>query len=174
MVYTAIQYMDKPLGSAPAAPAALDASDLAAMIHAGRFADLEMKTREALRGQPNSGLAWKALGVSLSLQGKDALHALAMAATLLPDDAEAHGNLGNALHGLGRLDEAAASDARVLALRPDLAEAHSNLGNTLRALGRLEDAAASYSRALALKPGCAVTHHNKGNALLELERFEDR
>jgi tetratricopeptide (TPR) repeat protein len=165
--------MDKPLGSAPAGPAALDANDLAAMIHAGRFADLEMKTREALRGQPNSGLAWKALGVSLTLQGKDALHALAMAATLLPDDAEAHGNLGNALHGLGRLEEAATSYARVLALRPDLAEAHSNLGNTLRALGRLEDAAASYSRALALEPGCAVTHHNKGNALLELARFED-
>jgi tetratricopeptide (TPR) repeat protein len=163
------------LAAASSAPpvADLDASDLAAMIHAGRYADLETKTREIVRGQPNCGLAWKALGVSLTRQGKDALHALAVAATLLPDDAEAHANLGNALHGLGRLVEAAASYARTLALRPDFAEAHSNLGNTLRGLGRLEDAAASYSRALALKPDCAVTHHNKGNALLELERFED-
>jgi Flp pilus assembly protein TadD len=42
------------------------------MIQAGRYADLETKTREALRGQPNSGLAWKALGVCFG-DGGDAV-----------------------------------------------------------------------------------------------------
>ena len=48
-----------------------------------------------------------------------------------PTDAEAHNNLGVALHEQGRLDEAIAACRRALALRPDYAEAHSNLGVAL-------------------------------------------
>ena len=55
-----------------------------------------------LAAHPESGFVWKALGVSLWMQGKDALHALEKAADLSTDDAEAHGNLGNALRALGR------------------------------------------------------------------------
>jgi tetratricopeptide (TPR) repeat protein len=163
MVYTA-RHMDKP---------DLDASDLAAMIHAGRYADLETKTREIVRGRPDCGLAWKALGVSLTLQGKDGLHALAMAATLLPDDAEAHGNLGNALRRLGRFEEAVASYCRALELKPGCAVTHHNKGNALLELERFEEAAASYSRALALMPDLAEAHSNLGNALRSLGRLDE-
>ena len=166
-----------PAVSAAASPAPvaqdLDASELAAMIHAGRYADLETKTREALRAQPDNGLAWKALGVSLILQGKDALHALTRAATLLPDDAEAQSNLGHTLRGLGRLEDAAASYSRALALKPGCAVTQHNMGNTLLELERFEDAAASYSRALALKPDLAEAHSNLGNALRSLGRFDE-
>jgi tetratricopeptide (TPR) repeat protein len=161
------------LAAASSLPAAnLDASDLAAMIHAGRYTDVETKTREIVLEQPNCGLAWKALGVSLTLQGKEALHALAMAATLLPDDAEAHGNLGHALRGLGRLEDAAASYSRALALKPGCAVTHHNKGNALLGLERFEDAAASYSRALALNPDLAEAHSNLGNALRSLGRLD--
>jgi tetratricopeptide (TPR) repeat protein len=163
------------LAAASSAPPAaeLDASDLAAMIHAGRYAELETRTREVLRGQPNCGLAWKALGVSLTLQGKDAVHALAMAATLLPDDAEAHSNLGHTLRGLGRLEDAVASYSRALALKPGCVVTQHNMGNALLELERFEDAAASYSRALALKPELAEAHSNLGNALHRLGRFDE-
>jgi tetratricopeptide (TPR) repeat protein len=165
-----------PAASAAAAsvpPADLDASELAAMIQAGRYAELETKTREALRGQPNSGLAWKALGVALILQRKDALQALTMAATLLPDDAEAQSNLGHTQRGLGRLEDAAASYSRSLALKPGCAVTHHNMGNTLLELERFEDAAASYSRALALEPDLAEAHCNLGNALRSLGRLDE-
>ena len=63
--------------------APVDLNELLALIHTGRYGDLETKTRELLERQPDSGLAWKALGVSLTMQGKDALHALKRATELL-------------------------------------------------------------------------------------------
>ena len=49
--------------------------------------------------------------------------------TLRPDSAEARYNLGIALKGQGKLDEAAACYRQALELKPDFAEAHNNLGN---------------------------------------------
>jgi predicted O-linked N-acetylglucosamine transferase (SPINDLY family) len=107
------------------------------------------------------------------VQGKDGLPALRRAADLLPDDAEAHTNLGNALQALGQLDAAVVSCRRALEIKPDLAEAHSNLGNVLRDLGHLEDAVASYRRALEIKPDFAEAHSNLGNALRDFGEFDD-
>ena len=58
----------------------------------------------------------------------------------MPDYAEAHNNLGNALKGLGKLDEAVASYHKALAIKPDLADAHSNLAIVLNSCGRQSEA----------------------------------
>ncbi len=140
-----------------------DLERLAALVNAGRYAELEDAARELTRrNPPAAGFAWKALSFALSKQGKDALHALENAAQLMPDDAEAQGNLGNALRALGRFEEAAASHRRAIAIKPDYAEAHNNLGSTLRDLGRLEEAAECFRRALSIGPGFAVAHNNLG------------
>src|ERR1700733_12854499 len=144
-----------------------DVDEFVAMIRAGRFEDLEATARGLIQREPNSGLAWKALSVSLTMQGKDALHAMTQAATLLPADPEAHSNLGNALHGLRRLDEAVASFRRALEMKADFAEACNNLGNALRGLGRLDEAVVSYRRALEIKPCYPEACNNLGNALLD-------
>jgi tetratricopeptide (TPR) repeat protein len=150
-----------------------DTSQLVAMINAGRYVELEAKSRELLERQPNSGVVWQILGLSLSRQGKDALQALEMAAQLLPGDPGAHNNLGNALGRLGRLDEAVTSFRRALRLSPDLAEAHQNLGRALLDLRRIDEAAASCRRAIELKPRYAEAHETLGTALLELGQFAD-
>ena len=160
-------------GLAGVAAAAVDMGELVAMIGAGRFADLETTTRGLIRREPNSGLAWKALSVSLTMQGKDALHAMTTAATLLPDDAEAHGNLGNALQSLRRFDDAAASYRRALEIKPDYPEACNNLGSALRGLGRLDEAVASFRRALEMKADFAEACNNLGNALRGLRRLDE-
>ena len=144
---------------------AAEAGRLVAMVNAGRFADVENMARELLERHPNSGFAWKVLGVSLKTRGRDALHALKRAVTLLPDDAEARSNLGNALRDQGQLEEAAASYRRALELKSDYAGAHSNLGNVLLDLGRPDDAITSYRRALQIRPDYAETHNNLGIAL---------
>jgi tetratricopeptide (TPR) repeat protein len=72
-----------------------------------------------------------------------------------PTDASAHSNLGAALRGLGRADEALASYDRALALKPDYAEALNNRANVLHALGRAAEALAGYDRALAVRPDYA-------------------
>lgn len=146
-------------------------SQLVALLNSGRYLDLEAKTRALLVRHPNSGFAWKALGLSLSRQGKDALQALQKATQLLPNDAEAHNNLCSALRRLGQLDQALESGRRALQLKPDFAEAHNNLGNVLLDLGQGDDAVTSYRRALQLKPQYAEAHNNLGKALLELEQL---
>src|ERR1700690_316050 len=135
---------------------------LVALFNAGRHVEVESRARMLVERYPASGLAWKALGASLQAQGKEALTALRKAAEFLPDDAEAHNNLGIALQALGQLDTAVASYRRALEIKPDFAEAHYNQGNALKVLGRLEDAVASYRRALEFKPNCVEAHKNLG------------
>jgi tetratricopeptide (TPR) repeat protein len=154
------------------APTPLDMREVAALISAGRHLELERKARELTARCPASGLAWKVLGVALKLQGKDPLAALSRAIALLPDDAEAHSNLGIALADSGRMDEAMASYRRALALKADYAEVHNHLGNALLDRGRPEEALASYRRALTVKPDFVDAHNNLGNALLQLGQFE--
>ena len=76
-------------------------------------------------------------------------------------------NLGVALQGEQRLDEASAHYRRAIALRADYAPAYSNLGTTLRAKGRLGDAIAAYEQALRLQPAYPDAHYNLANALLD-------
>ena len=151
----------------------VEVNQLFALIHAGRFADLERQARELLDRHPNSGMVWQLLGLALTRQDKDALHALSTAIRLLPNDAGAHNNLGSALARGGRFDVAVESFQRALVLNPDFAEAHNNLGHALLDLGRFDEAAASCRRAVDIKPGYAEAHDNLGSALLSLGRIDD-
>ena len=145
-------------------------SDLVSLFQAGRYAEAEAKVRKALGGQPDSGILWKALSVALTLQGADALHASQQAAALLPEDAEAYANLGNAQLRNARFEDAAAAYIRALEISPHLPEVCSNLGNALRALGRPDEALARYRQALDEKPDFAEAHNNLGNVLRGLGR----
>jgi tetratricopeptide (TPR) repeat protein len=150
-----------------------EVADLVALATACRYPEMEARARELTVSHPSSGLAWKALSVALQMQDKEALQALERAARLLPDDAEAHSNLGAALRRHGRLDQAVASLRRALRMRPDLAEVWNNLGNAERDLGRLDAAVEALREALRLKPGFAKAHNNLGNALLDLGRLDE-
>ena len=161
------------IGRVPRPPAPGDLADLMAMARAGRYADMEARALELTASNPSSGLAWKALGVALQMQGKDALDALERAARLLPGDAEAQSNLGAALRRVGRFDEAVTCLRRALELRPDLPEVWNNLGNAERDLGRPAAALEAFGHALRLKPDLAKAHNNRGNALLDLGKLDD-
>ncbi|TRZ65498.1 MAG: tetratricopeptide repeat protein [Rhodocyclaceae bacterium] len=141
-------------------------SQLVALFNTGRHFELETQALIQLERYPNSGFAWKVLGISLQAQGKArALPALQKATALIPDDAEVHNNLGVALIGLGQAYGALTSCRRAVEIRPAFVEAYINQGNSLKDLGRLDDAAASYRRALRINPDCAEAHSNLGVAL---------
>jgi tetratricopeptide (TPR) repeat protein len=150
-----------------------NASELAAMANSGRYVEMESMARRLVAAQPSTGLGWKALSVSLQMQGKDALQAMERAACLLPNDAESQSNLGAALRRHGRLDEAVACLRQALQTRPDLAEVWNNLGNAERDLGHLDAAVAALGEALRLKPGFAKGHNNLGNALRDLGSLDE-
>jgi len=156
-----------------APPPAADVNALLALYNTRRFAEAESGARALLARYSEFGFGWKLLGGILQIQGKDALSALQKTAQLIPDDPNAHYNLGVALKSAGRLDEAVTHYRRAVKLNPDFAEAHGNLGNTLKDLGQFEEAIASYRRALSIRPDVADTYINLGIALNGLGRLED-
>jgi protein O-GlcNAc transferase len=157
----------------PTAPPAAEVEALLALYNGRRYADTESGTRALLKKYPGFGFGWKLLGGTLQIQGKDALPAFRKVAELMPDDAEAHFNLGVVLKGAGRLDDAAASYRKAIALKADYAEAHSNLGNTLNDLGQHKEAVDSYRHALKIRPADADVHNNLGTALKDLGQLDD-
>jgi protein O-GlcNAc transferase len=145
-------------------------NELVSLFDAARFAEVEDRTCALLKRHPDSGFAWKALGVSLQAQGRDGVSALRRATELLADDAEVHHNLGIILRDRGQHDDAAACFRRALRIRPDFAQAHNNLGSILHAHGQVDDAAASYRLALTHRPDFAQAHSNLG--LIQYARGE--
>ena len=85
----------------------------------------------------------------------------------------AHNNLGLALQGAGRLEEAAAHYRDAIRLRPAYPEALYNLGNVLAAQGRPAEAEAQYERALAFDDRFAAVHNNLGNVLVMQGKVEE-
>ena len=151
----------------------IEMNQLVSLFNAGRYAELESRTRLLVERYPNSGFAWKVLGTCLQVRGKEALLALQKATVLLPDDAEAHYNLGMALQALGQLDGATSSFRRALMINPGDAEVHYNLGNLLHGLGQLDGAVSSFRRALEIKSDFAAAHYNLGNSLRALGQLDD-
>ena len=153
-------------------PSPTEINPLIALYNTGRFAELESRASFLVGQYPEFGFGWKLLGGALQMQGKNALPAFRQAAELMPNEADAHYNLGVALKCFGLLADAAASYRRALKVKPDYAEAHSNLGNVLKDLGHLDEAVASYRRALKLKPDSAEAHNSLGTALKDLGQLD--
>ena len=82
-----------------------------------------------------------------------------------PDNARAQCNLGTALAGSGRSDEAFAHFQKAVAVQPDYAEAHCNVGAGLVRHGQVDEAIDHYRKAIELKPGFAPACYNLGLAL---------
>ncbi len=95
------------------------------------------------------------------------------AIALKPELADAHNNLGIALHAMRRNDEALAAFDRALALNPKLGEAHANKGNVLRELRRYEEALDQYDIAIGMNSALRDAMNNKGITLNEMRRFDE-
>jgi predicted O-linked N-acetylglucosamine transferase (SPINDLY family) len=141
----------------------------------GRLQEAHDLYRQILAARPDHPDALHLLGV-IALQAGDpatAVELIGNAVALNGGIADYHNNLGLALTGLERAEDAVAALERALTCSPDHAIAHNNLGNALKALGRAEAALAAYERALALDPVYVEAHNNRGNALVKLGRPEE-
>jgi len=151
----------------------VEIAQLDVLLRARRYVELERAARALVMRVPEAGVAWKALSLSLALQGKQALDAFTRAAQLLANDAEVHSNLGLAQQRAGRAAAASSSCRRALAINPHYVAAHVNLGHALADLGQLDDAVASYRRAIELKADHAEACLHLGNVLLRLGRLAE-
>ncbi len=144
-----------------------------ALVNADRLSEAEEQSRALLERHPTTGILWKILSVALVRQGKDALQALRNTTELMPEDGEAHRNLGAALYDRGHWAEALLSLQRAMALQPAEASTLLDAANALRKLERPADSVPLYQRALQLDPRDAEAHNNLGNAYLELRQYQN-
>jgi tetratricopeptide (TPR) repeat protein len=146
---------------------------LVSLVQQERLAEAEQRAGALLKSHPDVGMLWKILGIALLRQGKDPLQALRRTTELLPQDAEAHANLGGVLHDQGRWAEALTSLHRALELRPRDLDTLICAANATKALGRARESVALYQRALQIDPRSAEGQNNLGNAFLELAQCAD-
>ena len=92
---------------------------------------------------------------------------------LSPDDARAHNNLGLALAGTGKVEEAIAEYRRSLELDDRSSQTNNNLGSALAETGKMAEATACFERALELDPENPRAHSNMGGALAESGRLQE-
>lgn len=148
-------------------------ASLDTLFFARQYAALENSANALLKSHPDVGGAWKLLGLSLQMQGKDALPAMQKAAELMPADAEIHANLAALLRSRGQLEAAITSGQRALKIKPNFPEAHNNQGVALKEQGQFEAALLHYRKAVELKPDFAEAHNNLGIALQELGQLDN-
>ncbi|MHB8791435.1 MAG: tetratricopeptide repeat protein, partial [Desulfobulbaceae bacterium] len=160
----------------PAAePSPEEIQQLVLLMRQGFYPDVETRARKMTEHFPDSGFAWKILGTSFLLQGRneEALPTLLNALKLLPEDPVLHSNLGLIYYELAWYDTAENHCRLALQFRPDDAIAQNNLGNILQAQGRLDEAEACFRRAIDLNPNVAEAHYNLGHALQTLGRLDE-
>lgn len=92
----------------------------------------------------------------------EAERAFATAATVDPDDAEAHCNRGVALDALCRYEEAIDCYRKALSIRADFMQAYFNMGNAFLSLFRLDEARICFEQVIQLKPDFVPAHLSLG------------
>jgi tetratricopeptide (TPR) repeat protein len=146
---------------------------IADLVNQGRWSEVEHQARALLNTHPNVGMIWKIMSVALVRQGKEALPALRRTTELLPDDAEAHSNLGAALRDQGQWVDAVSSLRRALSIDSNVAATHDTLGTALRGLGQWQDALASFRRALKIRPDYTIALIHAGDTLSSIGRARE-
>jgi tetratricopeptide (TPR) repeat protein len=89
------------------------------------------------------------------------------------DNDIAHSNLGLALDGEGRRQEALAQYQEALRISPDSAEMHNNIADLYYEMGRTNAALDEYDKARKLNPRASFTWINIGNVDAALGRYSE-
>jgi tetratricopeptide (TPR) repeat protein len=85
----------------------------------------------------------------------------------------AHVNLGIALAGKGRPDEAIRQFQEAIRLKPDGVKAYYNLGTALLKKGQIDEAIRQFQETIRLKPDYAQAHNSLGIALARKGQLAD-
>jgi tetratricopeptide (TPR) repeat protein len=140
---------------------------------ASRLPDLARFPRPALAAAAVGVAGLLSAGaVSASLHWKDEVTLFTRVVRTTPGAWMGHDNLGSALAGLGRLDEAMTHYREAIRIKPDYPTAHYNLALLLERSGMEYEAIAQYREAIRKKPGFSEAHNNLG-VLLERSGMAD-
>lgn len=146
------------------------------MLSLGRPVDAATHAQAALsRATSMPDGAVVELGNLLNQTGQHAkaLSLLERTVEIVPESADAHKYLADALRGVGRVEEALAQYQEASRLMPKSSSIHYTIGQVLESVGRFEETIDYYEEALRLTPDSAEVHHNLGVVLKQFKRFEE-
>jgi tetratricopeptide (TPR) repeat protein len=146
-----------------------------ALHRAGDLAGAERTYRDVLRLHGEERNALHLLGVVRGQRGDfpDAIALIKRAMHGAPTSAAMVNDLGMALAGAGRTDEAVAAFSHAIATDSGFIPAYNNLGNSQLALGHADAASEAFRQALALRPDYADAPGNLAAALNARGRSQD-
>ncbi len=139
-------------------------ADLIGHLKQGRLTDARVLAQTLIEHFPESGLAWKASGVFLWVDGHQRQAAEAMRACLrrIPEDVEAWSHLGGINTKLGLLTDAEAAQKKAIQIDPHYAPAHYRLGSCYLLMGKMTQAQHELRTAIALQPDCGTEEVTSG------------
>ncbi len=149
------------------------AKQLITLFNAGLYIELEKQAHLLLNKHADNGFIWKVLGAAQQMQGKDALQALRNSTELLPNDSQAHSNLGAYLVEVRQFKAAETSCRRALQINTNSAAAYYNLGNAMLGRKKFDKALINYRIAIDIKEDYAEAYNNIGYVLTELNQIDD-
>ena len=131
-------------------PTKLQVDKLLEHYHKFRYFEAEKLALSMNEEFTDFPISWKVLGAIFmrTCRMPQALDVHQKVVKLVPQDFEAHYDLGLALQELGRFQESELSLRRAVELNPDFVEGYYYLGIVLRALDRLDEAEENYRKAL--------------------------
>ena len=149
--------------------------ELMALHAMGRFAEMEARSRAAIKTASSSAILHEMLGIALCAQRRfeEALGSLRKAVVRQPQDAQFHENLALCQRQLKQYEAAAESLRKSLQLRPVSVETVAALGSVLRSLRRTEEAEVILRQALALAPRHMQALCVLGNVLCDLGNYAE-
>jgi predicted TPR repeat methyltransferase len=144
-------------------------------LQAGRLEPAEQAFRASLALLPGRPSTLLNLAATLLQRERpaDALPLLDQVLVQQPQDADALGHRGLALHQLQRPAEALLTFERLVQLAPERPEAWFHQAQSLQRLGRLDAALQSFDHCLSLQPGHGRAWSQRGHVLRALGRRSD-
>jgi predicted O-linked N-acetylglucosamine transferase (SPINDLY family) len=164
--------MKTSVGVARQKPKRTTPTDVVDAWRRGEIALAEAAFRAALLRNPNDRSAVRALSDIAHQSGRDE-EALRLLRGSACDTSRDHSNIGAALHGLGRRDEAESEYRQAIARDPGNAMARYNLGNLFQNNGRHTEALAELRAATTLRPDFGEAWRGLGHSLRELGQIGD-
>ena len=158
-----------------------DPSNPQVLIHlAGAYGNLRRvddalaTIQEAERLYPHWNSCWYFFGLKLLNQSfhDEGIAYYRHLVEQFPEEAEAHGGLGNAYIRVKLWDKVLTEFQTALRLEPDTMEWYERLGGVYNQLEQYDEAVAAYTEAVRLAPEYSWVHDELARALLELKRYE--
>jgi protein O-mannosyl-transferase len=100
-------------------------------------------------------------------------HAISVTKTEAPSFVIAYNNLGHALAGENRYEEAVTQFRRAIKINPHYSKAHNNLGHSLSELKRHDEAIEHYQQAINVEADYAEAFNNLANELAQKDKLEE-